>query len=172
MSATGPHSAELRQSQGISFIGLTFAVGFGQRTVSPMNRKSSYFNAPILVITLLLLAGLAGCASYEAQNKESLLIAAGFRTRTPATAKQQAMFSRMTPYTLERRIRNGKVLYAYADKQQNVAYIGGENEYQKYKQLALQQSIAQNQLEAAQINEEASMYDEWGPYWGPWNTWW
>jgi hypothetical protein len=137
-----------------------------------MNRNNSLLNGPIVAITLLLLAGLAGCASYDAQNKKSLLIAAGFRTRTPATAKQQAMLNRMTPYKLERRIRSGKVLYAYADKQQNVVYIGGENEYQKYKQLALQQSIARDQLEAAQINEEASMYNDWGPYWGPWNVWW
>ena len=80
----------------------------------------------------------------------------------------------MVPYKLERRVRNGKVLYAYADKQNNVAYIGGEKEYQRYKQLALQQSIAENQLEAAQINEETSLYDMygWGPYWGPWNPWW
>jgi hypothetical protein len=137
-----------------------------------MDRNTSFFTGPIVAITLLLLAGLAGCASYEAQNKESLLIAAGFRTRTPSTGKQQAMFSRMTPYKLERRIRNGKVLYAYADKDKNVVYIGGENEYQRYKQLALQQSIAEDQLEAAQINEEASMYNNWGPYWGPWNVWW
>jgi hypothetical protein len=138
-----------------------------------MNRNKSFRNAPMVAITLLLLAILAGCASYEAQNKESLLIAAGFKARTPSTAKQQAMFSRMTPYKLERRIRNGKVLYAYADKDKNVVYIGGENEYQQYKQLAVQQSIAQDQLEAAQINEESSLYDsDWGPYWGPWNVWW
>ena len=137
-----------------------------------MNRNNSFFNSPIVALTLLLLAGLAGCASYDAQNKESLLIAAGFRSRTPATANQQAMFNRMTPYKLERRIRHDKVLYAYADKEKNTVYIGGENEYQHYKQLALQQSIAQDQLEAAQINEESSMYNDFGPYWGPWNVWW
>jgi hypothetical protein len=138
-----------------------------------MNRNYSLINSPIAAILLLLLAGLAGCASYDAQNKESLLIAAGFKSRTPSTDKQQAMFNRMTPYKLERRIRNGKVLYAYADKDKNVVYIGGENEYQQYKRLALQQSIAQDQLEAAQINEESSLYGpDWGPYWGPWNPWW
>ena len=138
-----------------------------------MNRNHSFINSPIAAIFILLLAGLAGCASYDAQNKETLLIAAGCKTRTPSTDKQQAMFSRMTPYKLERRIRNGKVLYAYADKDKNVAYIGGENEYQQYKKLALQQSIAQDQLEAAQINEENSFYGpDWGPYWGPWNVWW
>ena len=137
-----------------------------------MNRKHSFFNRPVAAITLLLLAILVGCASWDAQNKESLLSAAGFRTRTPTTPNQQAMFTRMTPYKVERRIRNGKVLYAYADKQNNVVYLGGENEYQKYRQLALQQSIAQDQIEAAQINEDASMYQDFGPYWGPWNTWW
>jgi hypothetical protein len=152
---------------------LTFASRSGQRTGIPMNRNHSFINSPIAAIFILLLAGLAGCASYDAQNKESLLIAAGFKTRTPSTDKQQAMFSHMTPYKLERRIRNGKVLYAYADKDKNVAYIGGENEYQQYKKLALQQSIAQDQLEAAQINEENSFYGpDWGPYWGPWNVWW
>jgi hypothetical protein len=137
-----------------------------------MNRKHSLFNRPVAAITLLLLAVLVGCASWDAQNKESLLSAAGFRSRTPTTPNQQAMFNRMTPYKVERRIRNGKVLYAYADKQNNVVYLGGENEYQKYRQLALQQSIAQDQIEAAQINEDASMYQDFGPYWGPWNIWW
>src|ERR1700730_2827177 len=121
-----------------------------------MNRKNSLLN-PVAAFTLLLLAILTGCASWDAQNKESLLTAAGFRTRTPSTANQVAMFNRMTPYKIERRVRNGKVLYAYADKQNNVVYLGGENEYQKYKQLALQQSIAQDQIEAAQINEDASL---------------
>jgi hypothetical protein len=154
-------------------IGLTFVVRSGQRTSTPMNRNSSFFKVPIVAIALLLLAGFAGCASYDAQNKESLLIAAGFKSRTPSTSRQQAMFSRMTPYTLERRVRNGKVLYAYADKDKNLVYIGGENEYQQYKKLAIQQSIAEDQLQAAQINEQATIYDsDWGPYWGPWNVWW
>jgi hypothetical protein len=138
-----------------------------------MSRTKSFINSPIIVIAFLVIAGFVGCASYDAQNTESLLVAAGFRTRTPTTPAQEAMFNRMTPYKLERRIRNGKVLYAYADKQQNVVYVGGENEYQQYKQLALQKSIAEDQLEAAQINEETTLYDNsWGPYWGPWNTWW
>ena len=136
-----------------------------------MKRNNFIFNSPIVAITLLVLAGLYGCASYDAQNKESLLIAAGFRTRTPSTPKQVAMFNAMVPYKVERRIRNGKVLYAYADPQKNVVYIGGENEYQRFKQLGLQQSIAEDQLAAAQINEDTSLYD-WGPYWGPWNVWW
>jgi hypothetical protein len=106
----------------------------------------------------------------DASNTESLLSAAGFRTRTPSTPKQQALYSQLAPYKLERRTKNGKVLYTYADKQKGIVYIGGETEYQQYKRLALQQSIAQSQLEAAQINETASL--GWGPDWGPWQPWW
>jgi hypothetical protein len=136
-----------------------------------MNSQKSLSISLVVAVALIMISGFYGCASYDAQSKESLLSAAGFRTRTPSTPEQQAMFNRMVPYKVERRVRNGKVLYAYADKQRNVVYIGGESEYQRYKQLGLQQSIAQDQLEAAQINEEASLYN-WGPYWGPWNPWW
>jgi hypothetical protein len=136
-----------------------------------MNSQKSLSISLVVAVALIMISGFYGCASYDAQSKETLLSAAGFRTRTPSTPEQQAMFNRMVPYKVERRVRNGKVLYAYADKQRNVVYIGGESEYQRYKQLGLQQSIAQDQLEAAQINEEASLYN-WGPYWGPWNPWW
>ena len=126
------------------------------------------------VFILLLLAVFDGCGSWHASSQEALLSAAGFKTRTPSTPAQGAMFDRMTPYTVERRERNGKVLYAYADKQKRVLYIGGEAQYQQYKQLGLQKSIAESQLQAAQINEDATLYDRtyWGPYWGPWNPWW
>jgi len=136
-----------------------------------MKSQKSLSISLVVAVALVTIAALFSCASYEAQNKETLLSAAGFRTRTPTTPEQQAMFNRMVPYKVERRVRNGKVLYAYADKQRNLVFIGGEAEYQRYKQLGLQQSIAQDQLEAAQINEEASLYN-WGPYWGPWNPWW
>jgi len=108
-----------------------------------MSKFCRFPNFPIVALLLYAIAALSGCASYEAQNTESLLSASGFRSRTPSTAAQQAMFNRMTPYKLERRVRNGKVLYAYADKAKNVVYIGGETEFQRYKQLGLQQSIAE-----------------------------
>jgi hypothetical protein len=134
-----------------------------------MNKQNPLRTCCLLVMIMVTAAaGLVGCASMEASNKESLLIAAGFRTRTPSTPAQVALYDRMTPYKVERRVIKGKVLYAFADKKNRVVYIGGEKEYQRYKQLGLQQSIAQNELEAAQINEEASM----GWDWGPWGVWW
>jgi hypothetical protein len=135
-----------------------------------MNRIKPLPISFTILLLVVALAGFEGCASMDASGTESLLSAAGFRSRTPSTPKQQVLYSQMTPYKLERRTKKGKVLYTYADKQKGIVYIGGETEYQQYKRLALQQSIAQNQLEAAEINETASL--SWGPDWGPWQVWW
>jgi len=136
-----------------------------------MDTRKYIFKTASLLLLLVVLSAFDGCASWNASNTESLLSAAGFQTRTPSTPDQKQMFAKLTPYQVERRQRNGKVLYTYADPQLNVVYIGGEAEYQKYKELGIKQEIAEERLEAAQINEDASLYN-WGPYWGPWNIWW
>ena len=120
-----------------------------------MNRnKSSKF--PILALALVAMAGLYSCAT---QNTESLLSAAGFRSHSPLTPTQIATFNRMVPYKVERRVRASGVYYTYADKQNNLVYIGSENEYQRYKQLAKQHSISQSQTDFRQIDEPAEMYN-------------
>jgi hypothetical protein len=100
----------------------------------------------------LLVGGFCGCAGTKVQNKESLLSAAGFQRRTPSTPAQLATYNQMTPYKLERSTINGKALYTYADKQNRVVYIGGDKAYQHYRQLALQQSMAEKELEASYSN--------------------
>jgi hypothetical protein len=149
---------------------LTFPTGSVQPQQTLMNSMKPLSISLTILLLVVALAGLEGCASMDASNTESLLSAAGFRTRTPSTPKQQALYSQLAAYKLERRMKNGKVLYTYADKQKGIAYIGGETEYQQYKRLALQQSIAESQLQAAEINETASL--NWGPDWGPWQVWW
>ena len=100
----------------------------------------------------LLVAGFCSCAGTEVQNKEALLSAAGFRARTPSTSTQLAMYNRMTPYKLERDTISGKALYTYANKQKGVVYIGGDKAYPRYRHLALQQSMAEKELEASYSN--------------------
>lgn len=119
--------------------------------------------------TLLALLGLVGCASLESGNTEQLLSAAGFRSRTPTTAKQIEIFNSLPPYQLERRLIGGKVVYTYADPKRNLIFIGGENEYQEYTRLGLQQQISMNNLAAAQMNQAAAMDLS---AWGPWGLWW
>jgi hypothetical protein len=113
-----------------------------------------------IVISLATLAGailLAGCASMTSANTESLLSAAGFLVRTPQTPKQQQIYAALPPYQVQRATVNGKVFYVYKDEKAGVAYVGREQEYQRYQQLALQQQIAQNQIAAAEMEQQAAL---------------
>jgi hypothetical protein len=50
-----------------------------------------------------------------------------------------------------------KVFYVYKDEKAGVAYVGHEPEYQRYKQLAVQQQIAQEQYMAAELDRQAAL---------------
>lgn len=130
-------------------------------------------NRTILLIATLIVtwvvAGISGCASSDAKNQESMLTAAGFRVRTPETAQQKAVYDAAPAYKLQRGDANGKIFYLYKDEKQGIAYVGGETEYQRYQQLAIQQKIAEDNYQAAQLNNQAAWgwYNAWGPrtYW-------
>jgi hypothetical protein len=126
-----------------------------------MNKKESCAIYLSLLLIVAVGVGFSGCAGTQVQNKESLLTAAGFRTRTPSTQKQWAMYNQMTPYKLERNTLNGKTVYTYADKQKGVVYIGGDKAYQSYKQLGIQQSLAQKEIEASYSNYVARADQVW-----------
>ena len=114
---------------------------------------------------------LAGCAEVGSGNTTALLTAAGFRARTPQTPKQQQIYAALPPYHVERATVPGKgVFYVYKDEKAGIAYVGREQEYQRYQQLAIQQQIAQNYYMAAEMDRAAA----WGWYgaWGPRAFWW
>ena len=126
-----------------------------------MNKRELFGTSLGVFLIIVVLACFSGCAGTQVQNKESLLSEAGFRTRTPSTQTQWAMYKLMSPYKLERNAFKGKALYTYADKQKGVVYIGGDNAYQRYKQLAVQQSIEQKELEASYSHYLAKMDRVW-----------
>ena len=101
--------------------------------------------------------GLAGCAGMTSSNTESLLSAAGFRVRTPETPRQKETYAALPPYKVERATVKEKVFYVYKDEKAGVAYVGHEPEYQRYKQLAVQQQIAQEQYMAAELDRQAAL---------------
>jgi hypothetical protein len=113
---------------------------------------------------------LAGCAGVGSENTTSLLSAAGFRAHTPQTPKQQQMYAALPPYKVERATVKGHVFYVYKDEKAGVAYIGREQEYQRYQQLAIQQQIAQNYYTAVAMDRAAAF--GWYGAWGPRAFWW
>jgi len=129
-------------------------------------------NWTILAIFAAVAATLfvAGCAEMGSGNTTSLLSAAGFRVRTPQTPKQQEMYAALPPYKVERATVKGHNFYVYKDEKAGVAYVGREQEYQRYQQLAIQQQIAQNYYTAAAMDRAASY--GWYGAWGPRAFWW
>jgi len=119
-----------------------------------------------LLLAVLTLTGLAGCGSIDAANREPLLSAAGFVTRTPETPKQKQLYADVPSYKIQRVTAKGQVFYAYKDEAKGVAYVGGEKEYQRYQELAVQQRIARQNYEAAEMNRDMAMgwYGAYGSY--------
>ena len=117
-----------------------------------------------LAMVAAFVLGFTGCASLNAPSEESQLSAAGFRTQTPSTPKQLALYNSLPAFHVERHVAKGHVFYVYADKKNEVVYFGDEKAYQRYRQLGVQESIADDQLLAAEMNEESAM--DWGA-WGP-----
>jgi len=135
-----------------------------------MKTKTTKSNVILVFAAIAAAFFVAGCAEMGSANTTSLLSAAGFHARTPQTPKQQQMYAALPPYKVERATVKGKTFYVYKDEKAGVAYIGREQEYQRYQQLAIQQQIAQDQIMAAQMQADAA----WGWYgaWGPRAFWW
>lgn len=118
-----------------------------------------------------LLAFAVGCASNDLQKKENLAVAAGFKVITPKTADQQARLAQLPADKVTPVNYKGKTFYVLPDVANNQAYVGRASEYQAYQQLRLANKLSNDNLEAAEMNETASMgwggWGGWGMGWGP-----
>ena len=110
-----------------------------QRTMKTRITNSSL----ILILAACGIICFAGCASMETNKTTSLLSTAGFRVRTPQTAKQKEFYAALPSYKLERTTVKGKVYYVFKDEKAGVEYVGGEPEHRRYQQLCTEQHVAQ-----------------------------
>jgi hypothetical protein len=135
-----------------------------------MKTQQSHLNVVLIFAAAVTALFVAGCAGVGSGNTTSLLTAAGFRARTPQTPKQQQIYGALPPYQVHRATVNGKTFYVYKDEKAGIAYVGREQEYQRYHQLAVQQQIAQNYYMAAEMDRAAAF--GWYGAWGPRALWW
>ena len=117
-----------------------------------------------LISAFALLALAMSCTSMQTQNKENLLIAAGFKVIIPSTAAQQQKLQALPAGKVTLVQKDGKIYYVFPDAANNQAYVGGSEQYQTYKQLRLANKLTNENLEAAEINQDASM--NWGGWGG------
>lgn len=124
----------------------------------------------ILAVSVFLLGGCAALQNQQAMDTERLLSAAGFQMKPADTPQRMAHLKTLTQRKLVPHERDGKIYYVYADANEcQCIYVGTEDAYQRYQKLALKKQIAEDQLNAAEMNENAAM--DWG-MWGPWGPWW
>jgi hypothetical protein len=135
-----------------------------------MKTQQLQLNVILIFAAAVTALFVAGCAGVGSGNTTSLLTAAGFRARTPQTPKQQQIYAALPPYQVHRATVNGKTFYVYKDEKAGIAYVGREQEYQRYHQLAVQQQIAQNYYMAAEMDRAAAF--GWYGAWGPRAFWW
>ncbi|MEO8603527.1 MAG: hypothetical protein ABI629_13210 [bacterium] len=121
--------------------------------------------------TAVLVAALVfGCTAMrrdEADKVESTLAAAGFKMRPADTPEKLAKLQALPLRKLTSRVKDGEPIYFYADPDFcKCLYAGSQGDFARYKQLAIQQRIAQEQMEAAEMNENTAMdWGMWGPFW-------
>ena len=126
-----------------------------------------------MISAIALLALTVGCATTQTgtQSKESMLVASGFKTITPKTAAQQQKLQKLPPGHITMIQKAGKTYYIFPDAAHNQAYVGGPNEYQAYQQLRAENKLASENLETAEMYQDASMnwgaWGGWGAGWGP-----
>ena len=116
-----------------------------------------------------LLAFMAGCATTQTvtQDQRNMLVAAGFKTITPKTPAQQQKLQQLQTGQAAQIQKNGRTYYVVADPPRNVVYVGGPTEYQAYQQMRAQRQLAQENLQTAEIYQDAAM--DWGT-WGGWGV--
>jgi len=132
-----------------------------------MKQIRTSFNT-ISVVALLALA--VGCSTTSStQNKESMLVASGFKVITPKTAAQHQKLQQLPPGQMAMINRQGRTYYIFPDAAHNQAYVGGPQEYQAYQQLRIAKNIAQENAETAEMYQDAAM--DWGA-WGGWGAGW
>ncbi|MEN9680187.1 MAG: hypothetical protein RLZZ627_80 [Pseudomonadota bacterium] len=113
---------------------------------------------------------LSGCTTLaeKAQKTEQTLAASGFQVKLGSTPEQLAHIQTQTQMQLVPHEKDGNVYYVYADAQNcRCLYWGNEQAYQRYQQFALEKEIADEQRQAAAMQQSASMnWGMWGA--GPW----
>jgi hypothetical protein len=123
-----------------------------------------------MISVIALLALSVGCATTTSmQNRESMLVAAGFKAITPKTTAHQQKLQKLPPGKVTMIQKAGKTYYIFPDPAQNRAYVGGPKEYQEYQQLRAEKKLAKENLETAQMYQDAEM--DWGG-WGGWGAGW
>ena len=116
-----------------------------------------------------LAAALGVCVAVSActaavTKREDTLAAAGFTLLPAGTLERQNALASLPPHKFIHQVRNGKVVFVYADPTIcDCLYIGDQAAYDRYRANVFAKNLANEQQMTAQINEM-----NWGAWGGGW----
>jgi hypothetical protein len=117
----------------------------------------------LAAIALLVLA--TSCATTTETSKTTdMLTSAGFKLVNADTPQKQELLKSLPAGQLSLVTFKGKTFYVQPASTPNQAYVGTPAEYQTYQQLRLAKQMSNDNLMAAQMNQDAmSRWNSWGP---------
>jgi hypothetical protein len=113
--------------------------------------------APLVAIVAAAL--LASCATEDVAGTEQMLAASGFAIEPATTPERMNRLAMLPPHKLmQQPSAKSAPTYVYADPDRcHCLYVGGPANYQYFQHLAVQHQIADEQLQAAQLNANAAL---------------
>lgn len=120
---------------------------------------------PLTIIAGLALLVLAsGCATTQTAQTTDLLTTAGFKLVNADTPQKQELLQSLPTGQLSLVTFKGKKFYVQPAATPNQAYVGTEKEFHAYEELRIARQMRNDQLLAAQMNQDAMMrWNAWSP---------
>ena len=116
------------------------------------------------IVSVGAVLATAGCAQEIIGRRENMLTAAGFRVQPANTPERVQSLQTLPPNRFVLQEKDSKQVWLYADPVVcKCLYVGAPENYQAFHQLAFQQHLADEQVEAAQL-----AYSGFGFGFGPW----
>jgi hypothetical protein len=129
-----------------------------------MVRKSKTARSINTLLVMVIAVALAGCATAPSggagKSQQDLLQEAGFTLYTPKSPEKVAYLKTLPAKKVVSNKYKGQVCYLVCtDPDSKQCYLGNKAAYQRYQQLAIQESLA---TEQHQVSEERSDPVSWG----------
>ena len=125
-----------------------------------MKGKAAWLGVAVMMVVLGI--ALAGCATAPSsspaagKSQTDLLKDAGFKTHTPKTPEKLAYLNTLPAKKVVSNKYQGKVLYLVCtDPASKQCFLGDEEAYKRYQQMAIQQSLSEDQHKVSE--------DRWDP---------
>jgi len=128
-----------------------------------MKSKAAWLGMAVMIMALGI--ALAGCATAQssspAQSQSDLLKAAGFKTHTAKDAHVTYVKTLPAKKVVLNKYQDKPVYLICTDPSSKQCFLGDEAAYKRYQQLAIQQSISEDQHKVSDERSDPEALQMW-----------